>query len=249
MNRDLVDVWLIWSDPPGHTLADLSAVLDDAERRRAEALAVDAHRRRFTAAHGAARLIIGHYLGLPPEQVRWRHGPHGKPEVDEASGGAAARAGARISLSHSGDLAMLAVTRGRRVGVDVQQFPAGGYAVRMAERYYPPAEARFVAAGPPAERVRRFVALWTRKEACVKVTGGRLMQGMKLPVCGHRRVLVHDPGGPLPGPYLVRDLPAPPGFSAAVALDGAETYRVSRHVWPSALGSVARGSVARGSVA
>jgi 4'-phosphopantetheinyl transferase len=128
---------------------------------------------------------------------------------------------------------MLAVTRHRRVGVDIQQFPAGDRAARMAERYYPAAEARFVTAGGPDIQVSRFVRLWTRKEACVKVTGGRLMQGMKLPVHGaSRRVIVCNPGGALPGPYLVRDVRVPPGFHAAVALEGAEPYRVTRHTWP-----------------
>jgi 4'-phosphopantetheinyl transferase len=233
VTSDHVDIWLIRSDVPARVLGDLAMVLDDTERGRAEALITALHRRRFTVAHGAARLIIGDRLGVPPGQIRWRHGPHGKPEIAAAAGLTGARADVHISLSHSGDLAALAVTGRRRVGVDLQQFPAGGYAARMAERYYPPAEARFVTAGGPAVQVSRFVTLWTRKESCVKVTGGRLMQGMKLPVhTAGRRVIVCDPGGALPGPYRVRDVPVPPGFHAAVALEGAEPYRVTRHVWP-----------------
>jgi 4'-phosphopantetheinyl transferase len=235
----LVDIWLIWSDVPTSVITGLAAVLDDTERTRADALTVALHRRRFTVAHGAARLIIGRSLGVPPEQIRWHHGPHGKPEVagtpDPAQPAdlSGTWAGLHVSLSHSGDLAMLAVTRRRRVGVDVQQFPAGGYAARVAERFFPPAEARFVAGAGPAGQVSRFVGLWARKEACVKVTGGRLMQGMKLPVSGAGgRLVVRDPGGALPGPYLVQDVPVPPGFRAAVALEGARPYRVSRHSWP-----------------
>jgi 4'-phosphopantetheinyl transferase len=248
---DHVDIWLIRSDVPARVLGDLATVLDEAERDRAEALISAVHRRRFIAAHGAVRLIIGDCLGVPPAQIRWRHGPHGKPEVAGTRDltktadltGTPARMGTpdrtgtwadvQISLSHSGGLAMLAVTQHRRVGVDIQQFPAGDHAARMAERYYPVAEARFVTAGSPADQVSRFVALWTRKEACVKVTGGRLMQGMKLPVrAAGRRVIVRDPSGALPGPYLVRDVPVPPGFHAAVALEGAEPYRMTRHAWP-----------------
>ena len=233
MTGDQVDIWLIRSDVPAGVLGDLAAVLDDAERGRAEALITAPHRRRFIATHGAVRLIIGQRLGVPPGQIQWRHGPHGKPELATAGDPAEAPDDVHISLSHSGGLAMLAVTRHRRVGVDIQQFPVGDRAARMAERHYPVAEARFVTAGGPDAQVSRFVRLWTRKEACVKVTGGRLMQGMKLPVHGAgRRVIVCDPGGALPGPYLVRDVPVPPGFHAAVALEGTEPYQVRRHTWP-----------------
>jgi 4'-phosphopantetheinyl transferase len=111
---DQVDIWLIRSDVPAGVLGDLAAVLDDAERGRAEALITAPHRRRFIATHGAVRLIIGQRLGVPPGQIRWRHGPHGKPELATAGDPAEARDDVHISLSHSGRLAMLAVTRHRR---------------------------------------------------------------------------------------------------------------------------------------
>jgi 4'-phosphopantetheinyl transferase len=188
------------------------------------------HRRRFTIAHGAARLIIGHRLGVPPGQIRWRRGPHGKPEV------AWPATDLRVSLSHSGDLAALAMTRGRPVGVDVQQLLAGIDPVRMATRFFPCAEARLVTEAGSAGQVGRFAALWTRKEACVKVAGGRLMQGMRLPVGVAGQVIVHQASSPLPGPHLVQDVPAPPGFRAAVALDGGQPGRITRCTWPGALG-------------
>lgn len=236
---DAVRVWLIPSDLPVPVLGDLETVLDEGERRRADAFAHPVDRRRFVAAHGAARLILARLLLAPVEEIRWRHGPHGKPELTGAG------AGLHTSLSHSGDLAALAIARGRRVGVDVQRLGSMLDAVRLSARYYPEGEARFVAAARSvAGQVDRFVRLWARKEACVKATGGRLAQGLKLPVRGSGRsggaarsaaeILVHDPDGPLPGPYLVRDVPAPPGFRACVALEGAEGYRVSRRRWSAA---------------
>jgi len=224
---DIVYVWLIRSDVPATVLADLEKVLDESERNRAAMIAVDRDRCRFTAAHGAARIILGNHLGMPPEQLRWRHGPHGKPEL------AGACAGAQVSLSHSAHLAALAVTRRRRVGVDLQQLQASIDATGMSARFYPAGEARFVAtAAGAAGQLSRFVRLWTRKEACVKVTGGYLMQGMKLPVHGKDPIVVSDPAGALPGPYLVRDVPAPRGFRAAVAVEGTLPYRVTLRWWP-----------------
>ena len=224
-DTDTVHVWLIGTDLPEPVLARLAALLDDGERARADALDLSRHRRRFVAAHGATRLVLGELLGVPAGRVRWRRGRHGKPEL-------AHPAGHRVNLSHSGDLAMLAVTGHREVGVDLQRLPAGVDATRMAARFYPPDEARWVlAAAGPAERACRFRVLWARKEACGKAAGGRLLQSLALPVQGAGPVAVRDPDGGLPGAYLVRDLPAPPGFSAAVALEGTAPYRVVRHRW------------------
>lgn len=228
---DPVHVWLIRVDLPAAELDGLAAVLDPDERGRAARLALEGHRRRFIAAHGVARVIIGHRLGVPPEAIGWRRGRHGKPELTGTPGTV------RVNLSHSGDLAVLAVTDGRPCGVDLQRLPDATQAVRLARRFFPAEETRAVTSpASDAERVRRFGLLWTRKEACLKVTGGRLMPGLRLPVLGppddRGRVLVRDPGGALPGPYLVRDLPSPHGCRAAVAVAGDRPFRVVRHWWP-----------------
>jgi 4'-phosphopantetheinyl transferase len=227
MTGDVADVWLIDTDVPDEVIADLELLLDDSELRRAGDCALAAERRRFVAAHGAARIIIGSRLGAPPGQLAWRHGPHGKAELTGTW------TGAQMSLSHSDELAVLAVTSTRRIGVDIQRLPAGVDVSRMSTRFYPPAEAQYVLAATwPAEQASRFTQLWTRKEACVKVTGGRLVPGLMLPAAGPDQVLVSDPGGSLPGPYLVRDVPVPDGFRAAVALEGAQPYAVTGHRWP-----------------
>jgi 4'-phosphopantetheinyl transferase len=224
---DTVHVWLIRAGLPGPETVGLSSVLDEDERRRADRLTLDSHRRRFIAAHGVARVIIGHRLGVPAERIGWRKGPHGKPELVGTPGHA------QVNLSHSGDMAVLALTTGRRCGVDVQRLPGEREATRLAARFFPAEETRYVAAAEDArERVERFGRLWTRKEACLKVTGGRLVPGLRLPVRGFGNVLVRDPDGPLPGPYLVRDLVVPQRFHAAVALEGSAPYRVVRHWWP-----------------
>ena len=222
---DTVDMWLVRTRLPADTVATLAEVLDDDERDRAAEMSDDGNRRRFVVAHAALRLIVAPWLDIPAGAVRWHRGPHGKPELAGATG-------AQVSLSHSGEFAAVAVTGTRRVGVDLQELAAGmdrtGAAVRMASRWYPPAEARFVAdAADPTERADRFARLWARKEACVKVAGGQLVPGLRLAVRGPSPVLTGDGADR----YLVRDLDAPPGFAAAVALEGADDYRVVQRWW------------------
>jgi len=221
MTADSVEVWLIPMRQPPTVVAALATVLDRAERQRADAIAPQ-RRAAFVVAHAATRIILGQRLDTPPERLRWSHGPHGKPEL------AGDAPEVRFNLSHSGELAALALTQRRAVGVDVQEIRRVD-ARRLAERFFLPAEAQFVAAATdPATRAARFTHLWVRKEACVKSVGGRLMQGMALPVRAGDGV-VCDPA--LPGPLLVRDVAAPAGFHAAVALTGAAPFRIARRWW------------------
>ncbi len=215
---------MIRTDLPGSVVARLERLLDSEERERAGAFARAEHRARFVAAHGAIRMIVGRELGVRPEVVSWRRGEHGKPVLAEP--------GPRLSISRSGELAALALADTRRVGVDVQRLESGIDVVRMAERFYPAAEARFVAQAGPAEQVSRFMRLWTRKEACVKVAGGLLFPGLRLSVHSSGEIIVSDAGGPLLGPYLVKDVQVPAGFHASVAAEGAEPFELRTHSWP-----------------
>jgi 4'-phosphopantetheinyl transferase len=217
---DVVEVWLFRTDLPERVLTDLLPLLDDGERTRAHALIYPDSRRRFIAAHGAFRVILGRHLGVPPASLRWLVGPHGKPEL--------AGPGPRVSFSHSGDLAALAMAAGRRVGVDIQQLVPSLDVTRMAARFYPEQEALFVAsAAGRARQVARYTELWARKEACVKVTGGRLLPGLAQ-VIPRSGVVDGGQGGPSPGPCLVRDVRGPRGYRAAVAAEGVHGYDVTR---------------------
>lgn len=219
MADDVVEVWLIRTDLPECLLAGLLPLLDDGERERARSLVDPDSRRRFIAAHGSYRVILGRHLGVPPASLCWDRGPHGKPEL--------AMPGPRVSFSSSGDLAALAMASGRRVGVDIQQLLPRLDVTRMAARFYPPQEAEFVASAPvPAGQVARFTRLWAQKEALVKVGGGRLLPGLEQVI--PRSGVVGGTRGLPGGPCLVRDVRAPRGYRAAVAAEGTRAYDVIR---------------------
>ena len=217
-------MWVIRTDLPESAVTRLERLLDPEERERAAAFGRAEARSRFIAAHGEIRTILGQELGVRPDLVAWQRGDHGKPAI--------ARSSVQVSTSRSGELAALAIASARRVGVDVQRVEPGLDVVRMSERFYPASEARFVAAGEPADRVSRFLRLWARKEACVKVDGGLLLCGLRLGVHLNGEIVVSDPGGPLPGPYQVKDLRVPAGFHASVAVEGARPFRLRTYSWP-----------------
>jgi 4'-phosphopantetheinyl transferase len=58
---------------------------------------------------------------VPAASLAFRVGRHGKPALD----GSAARTGLGFNVSHSGELALCAVTHARAVGVDVEAIRRG----------------------------------------------------------------------------------------------------------------------------
>ncbi|KQW16171.1 4'-phosphopantetheinyl transferase superfamily protein [Streptomyces sp. Root369] len=230
MNDDIdvpgVQVWTVPLDRPPATVAALSRILSEREAERGDRCRFENDRRRFIVAHGALRLILAGCLDVPPEELRLERGRHGKPRLAGSSE-------LRFSLSHSGELALVAVTRHREVGVDVDRLRPGLPVEPFAERFFPAADARFVAAATgPTERAERFLRLWTRKEAVVKAAGARLAQGLGLKVLTDAESesdadVVRDPSGQIPGAWSVRDLPVPDGCLAALAVAGAVAPSIS----------------------
>jgi 4'-phosphopantetheinyl transferase len=241
-----VSVWLLATEQPPAIVTRLAALLDRPELDRAAEMTERGVHAEFVVSHAAARLILAEWLGVPPDRLRWRYGRSGKPELAEPV------TDLRVSLSHSDGLAALAVCAGYPVGVDVQRRRSAAGLVRMAERYYPPAEARFVAeaAAEPDELGRRFSMLWTRKEACAKVGGGRLIPALSWPSRQPSDPESADPKGLFRSgspaePVLIRDLVLPDDFHGAVAVAGSDDFEVTTQWWtPEQATDPATGTVA-----
>jgi 4'-phosphopantetheinyl transferase len=148
----------------------LYGTLSSDERERSERFHFARDRRRFIAARGALRSILGNYLDVEPSHVQLRYGPQGKPHL----GGAFRRSDYRFNVSHSRDLALVAATRNREIGVDIEYMRSGVLDGSVAEQYFSPVEIQEFRALPSAKRLRAFYTFWTRKEAYIKGRGSGL---------------------------------------------------------------------------
>ena len=77
----------------------------------------------------------------------------------------------RFNLSHSSNLALIAVCWGRELGVDLEHVRRITEAERIVASFFTPAELAEFAAFPPDIKDRAFVRGWTRKEAFLKGLG------------------------------------------------------------------------------
>jgi 4'-phosphopantetheinyl transferase len=173
---EAVHVWRIRLDPPGDQ-ADSWELLSDEERRRASRLVQQRHRRRFVAAHSALRRILGGYTARHARELEFTRGEHGKPALATANGDSRRL---EFNLSHSADLALVAVARERPVGVDLERWEREMDHLALATRFFSPAERASL--GALAERrddlVHGFFAAWSRKEAYLKARGEGVMRGL-----------------------------------------------------------------------
>ena len=174
------------------------------DRERAAQMRRPPTRRRWVAARWALRSVLGRYLDEEPAAVELGLGPRGKPILAEPHDAL------QFNLSHSGELALVAVARGLSVGVDVERIAPRRDVLALARRALGPAEAKKLAEIAPQERSVAFHAAWARREAIAKCLGVGL-------------------GAPLPkAAVAVSELDAEPGFAAAVAVSGDEVPPLRR---------------------
>ena len=156
-----LDVWVLSVPDVRIDRLDLS-VLDSQERERAARFVRDSDRRSYLSAHLALRHVLSRHLDVPPRELTFAREacplcdePHGRPTV------AGPDPGVQFSLSHSGDLVLLA-TAGTPVGVDVEAVPDDQAVADLSSRLHPAEQAEIAA----AERPRlAFARVWTRTPA------------------------------------------------------------------------------------
>lgn len=239
------EVWLLDLLADDREYRQALRLLSDAERERAGALRSEVMRRRFVVARAAVRVRLGETLGVAPARVELRIGEHGKPEVVPPSEGLGAdprqaagvgmrrahvgRGLPRFNLSHSEEVALLAIRLPGEVGVDIERIAPeeGGRPYRrLMERICRPVELEEAKVEASRGNGRQaFYERWVGKEAVLKTLG------CGLSVSPADVSLRRDAGGTLQveelrgwpgaaGKCKLVAVETPPGFVGAVAYAG-----------------------------
>jgi 4'-phosphopantetheinyl transferase len=164
LSSDSVHVWLIELAQPASVVNELESLLAEEERERAGRFHFARDRRGFTVAKGATRQILARYLNAEPHALLFDKGAFGKPFLRSGD--------LRFNLSHSGELALLAVASGVEVGVDIEEIRTLEDAATIAERFFSPGESGKLRTVLGSDAVEvAFFNCWTRKEAFIKALG------------------------------------------------------------------------------
>lgn len=232
--------WSARLDPAPPAVAALEATLSAEERQRASRFAFPHLQRRYVVGRGLLRQWLAAYLHVAPSAVRFAYEAHGKPVFD-----ASIDSPIRFNLSHSGDVAVFALTASHRIGVDVELVRPMADALALSERFFSAAERRALREAPAAARDAAFFSCWTRKEAYIKAIGEGLscpLDSFDVSVAPAAPQLLQVGGSvEAAAAWTIAALDLPAGVIGAVAVEAAEVC--VRHVGgvaASAIAGVAR---------
>jgi 4'-phosphopantetheinyl transferase len=218
-----VHVWRVPLNQSSHRTVLSFEVLSPDERAKAARFHFDKDRNQFIQARAALRFILSEYLNADPQTLEFCFGRQGKP----ALAGEHADSSLRFNLSRRDGLALIAVTRGREIGVDVELVHADLPVLEIAETSFSEAELATLRTLPESLRVKGFYNCWTRKEAYVKARG----EGLSFPLQQFDVSLT--PGAPAkllevrddlaePDRWTLQDIPVAENYVAALFVEGTD---------------------------
>ena len=191
--------------------AELRPLLSDDERERAARFHFAGDRDAYIVAHGMLRRIL---RGYTEGNLRFVTAELGKPSLGDTDD-------VRFNLSHSGDLALVAVARSREVGVDVERWKDDIEHLELADFVFSAAERAALRALDASDRVAGFFAAWSRKEAYIKASGLGITRGLDhfdvtLRPGDDARILDDRHDASFAERWVMHDIAVPPGYSAAL---------------------------------
>lgn len=162
-----IHIWLNFLNLHQAKLKHLYPLLSAAEKARSEEFSHFRARKNYIASHGFLHSVLAYYLDCPASEIEFTQEEKGKPfilpELNPQQ--------IQFNLSHSQNLAILAVCREHAVGIDIECSQRDSDWSGIARRFFTPNEQQALFALPEAQQKNAFYQLWTRKEAHMKVTG------------------------------------------------------------------------------
>lgn len=153
----------IWQYPLHTEFTQARQILNSDERKRADRYYFERHRRRFTIARAMLRLILAHYINEQPSQLVFSENKYGKPHLKNAPS-------LQFNLSHSVDLALLAIGKEFPLGIDLEFFAARPYK-GIGQQMFSPNENNAFSHLMPELKPLGFFHVWAQKEALIKACG------------------------------------------------------------------------------
>ncbi len=218
---EIVDIYRIRLDGNEADVLACSQWLSDEEKQRAAKFLSASKTREFTITRGTLKQILAYTLGEDLSRIVIANQPQGKPYLQ--CNGRHPRL--QFSVSHSQDLAMIAITLDREIGIDVEKVRSDIDHQLLARRFFSAAE--YLALQDCSEQIQlqAFFATWTRKEAIVKANGKGIALGLKQfdvsvnPDQPPRLLATRWDQQDIPG-WTLMNVDAGPGYFASVAISG-----------------------------
>jgi 4'-phosphopantetheinyl transferase len=169
-----IHVWRVSLEQTESCLQSLQQTLSNDERAKADRFVFPKDRSQFIVSRGALRAILSRYLNISSHILRFDYNPYGKPSLIVTQGGNSLR----FNLSHSRGIALIAITKNRDIGVDIEGINPNFSCLDIAEKFFSPLENYVLRSLPEHLQATAFFTCWTRKEAYIKAVG----KGLSIPL-------------------------------------------------------------------
>ena len=179
--KDEVHIWRGNLDLSESVIHQFTNVLSEDELDRANRFYFLKDKHRFISGRGMLRKILSFYLGVEPDEVPFQYSQYGKPYLSPEKVSSEFSIPAfeiAFNLSHSNSIALLGVTKSRRVGIDVEYAKHLPDADEIARRFFSPQENLIFQELTQKQKQTAFYHIWTRKEAFIKAIG----EGLSYPL-------------------------------------------------------------------
>jgi 4'-phosphopantetheinyl transferase len=165
-----VDVSRVRLDEPARAGSEASVLFSD-EIARAGRFHFEKDRIRFSRCRFAHRMPLADYLAIPATEIRFEYLTSGKPQLAAEQNPRAVQ----FNVSHSSNMAQIAVGNAHRLGVDIEEIRADVDTTTLGERFFSLRERAALRVLPHHLRMPGLFACWTAKEAFLKATGDGLL--------------------------------------------------------------------------
>jgi len=224
LDKNQVHVWTIHLETGEAGIAHLTSLLPTEEINRANRILVASVRQRFIIARASLRRILAFYTGNDAATLDFEYGQAGKPCL----GG---NTGLNFNISYSQNVAKVAVTMHRAVGIDIQAIEQAIDPESVARLVFSPAEISGLLSLPADERQMAFTQTWVRKEAYIKALGAGFSRHTHSfsvsPVATDMDALCHDESNHLAtAEWRLMQIKAPTGYCAALAAAGRDWHYI-----------------------
>lgn len=167
-----IDVWFLSLAQDAGTIERARTFLNRDELARADRFIHERDAERNILAHGLMRHLLAEATGQHPENVQFKFGKYKKPFL-------AGEQNVQFNLSDTKDALIIAMTEGEEIGADIETMERKVDHNAIADHYFTEDEKALIL-NDKIEGKRRFLELWTKKEAILKATGVGIMDDLKI---------------------------------------------------------------------
>ena len=200
---------------------EIYKMLSDAEKDRVQQFVFAEDKKRFTLARYFLRGVLACYSRCEPSAVKIMQDGLNKPYIADSCN----PDNVYFNLSYRENYAYLIVSDCNNVGIDIEKHRHIDDIDQFARDYFSETERKFLHSLSDSQKQQYFFKFWSRKEAYIKAIGKGLSYSLTSFSCIKNKSalpFLQIPQDKTSLYWILQDLPAPDGYSAAWAIKNEE---------------------------